>query len=93
MRHWRLLNKAWALPAFVAILIAGHVFVLNRVFSRMTLTVALGLLLLVLLKHLGVFGPIYAFLRPSFSALTPRVRRLSARSFSSTKNTGTRIKT
>lgn len=63
MRHWRLLKKGWVLPELLAILIAGHALVLYHVFSRMTLTVALGLVLLVLLKHVGVFGPIYAFFR------------------------------
>ena len=47
----------------VAILIATHMLVLYRVFSHMAWTVVLGLVLLVLLMHLGVFAPIYAFLR------------------------------
>jgi hypothetical protein len=60
MRYWRLPKKAWVLLGLIMILVAGHALVLYRVFSRMTLAVALGLLLLVLLKQVGVFGPIYA---------------------------------
>ncbi len=63
MTHSFLLKRPWILPVLVAVLIAGHVIVLYRLFSHMAGTVVLGLVLLLLLKHVGVFGPIYAFLR------------------------------
>ena len=63
MTHGSLLKRAWMLPVLVAILIAVHGIALYRLFSHMAWTVVLGLVLLVLLKHIGVFGPVYAFLR------------------------------
>ena len=63
MTHGWLLKRAWMLPVFVVILIAVHGIALYRLFSHMAWTVVLGLVLLLLLKHVGVFGSVYAFLR------------------------------
>ena len=63
MTHGWLLKRAWMLPVFVVILMAVHGMVLYRLFSHVTWIVMLGLVLLVLLKHIGVFGSIYAFFR------------------------------
>jgi hypothetical protein len=63
MKHGQMLNRTWMLPVLIAILIAAHAMVFYRAISHTTVTIALGLILLMLLKHVGVFGPIYAFLR------------------------------
>jgi hypothetical protein len=46
-----------------ALLAAGHAIVLYRVSSHLAWTVGLGLILLVLFKHLGLLGPIYGFFK------------------------------
>jgi uncharacterized membrane protein HdeD (DUF308 family) len=62
MKHADLLKRPWVLPVLVILLVA-HGIVFYHVFSHTTLTLAMGLALLVLLKHVGVFGPIYAFFK------------------------------
>lgn len=60
--HGRLL-KNWMLAALVISLIAAYAIIFYHVISRMAWSVVLGLVLLILLKHIGLFGPIYAFLK------------------------------
>ena len=63
MKHLRLQHRSWIL-ALVGALIAGHAVVLYCFLSRMTWTVALGvLILLLLLNHVGLVGAIYARFR------------------------------
>ena len=66
MKPGRLLKRIWVLPVLVAALIAAHAGALYAVFSRMAWTLGLGLLLLVLLIHVGALGPIYATFRRWF---------------------------
>jgi hypothetical protein len=54
------------LAGILIIAIAGHGIVLYRVFSQSTRAVGLALVLLVVVKHAGVFGPIYRVLRRRF---------------------------
>lgn len=61
MSHGSLLKKGWLVPVLVAILLTAHAFIFYRVQSRMAWSLVLGLVLLVVLKHVGVLGPIYAF--------------------------------
>ena len=62
--HTRLLKHRWMLPAGVVVLIAGHVIFFNRLrHAGMPVAVLSGLVLFVIAKHLGVFGPLYALLR------------------------------
>ena len=61
--HDRSLKKNWMLAVLVITLIAVHVVMFYHVISRMAWSVVLGLVLLILLKHIGFFGPIYAFLK------------------------------
>lgn len=63
MKHGRLLKKAWMLPLLVGTFIAVHGFVLYRVLSHAAWTFVLVFAVLVFLKHIGIFGSIYAFLR------------------------------
>lgn len=63
MKHGRFLKGIWTLPVVIAALIAAHGLTLYRVFSRMAWTVALGLLVVLLLMHVGALGSIYAMLR------------------------------
>jgi hypothetical protein len=62
MRDVRLLKNGWVL-LLAGVLVAGHAIVLYRVSSHMAWTVGLGLIVLVLFKHLGLLGPIYGFLK------------------------------
>lgn len=62
MNHGRL-QKNRIFVALVIILIAAHGVVFYHVISRMTWSIVLVLVLLILLKHIGCFGPIYAFLK------------------------------
>jgi fatty-acid desaturase len=58
--HGSFLKRIWLLPILV---VAAHVVVLYRVFSRMAWTVAVGLLVLLALKHIGAIGSIYVMFR------------------------------
>jgi hypothetical protein len=55
--------RAGGVLLLAGLLVAGHVIVLYRVSSHVAWTVGLGLILLVLLKHLGLLGPIYGFFK------------------------------
>ena len=66
MKPGRLLRRIWVLLVLVAALIAAHAGALYAVFSRLAWTLGLGLLLLVLLIHVGALGPIYAMFRRCF---------------------------
>lgn len=61
--HRGLIKRTWLLAVLVAVLIVGHGVILYWVSSHKALTVMLGLVVLLLLKHVGVFGTIYAILR------------------------------
>ena len=63
MMHGGLLKKSRLFAALVVILVTAHVIVFYHVASRMTWSVVLALALLILLKHIGIFGPIYAFFK------------------------------
>lgn len=66
MKHGRLPKQIWLLPILVAVLVITHAAALYGMFSRMTWTLALGLLVLFMLVHLGAFGSIYAVLKRWF---------------------------
>ena len=63
-RHIRLRKRVWMLPLLVVALIAGHA-ILYYVVSHKVLSaaVASGVIVLVVVKHLGLLGPLYALLR------------------------------
>ena len=63
MKHWRLLKGIWILPLLIAALIAAHGLALYHMFSRMASTIAVGLLVVLLLMHVGAVGSIYAMLK------------------------------
>ena len=63
MIHGRFPKKNWMYAALVIMLIAAHGVMFYHVISRLAWSVILGLALLILLKHIGLFGPIYAFLK------------------------------
>jgi hypothetical protein len=66
--HGRLLTRTWLLPVLAVILIPGHGIVLYYASSHLALstTIASGLMLLVVIRHLGGLGPLYALLRRRF---------------------------
>lgn len=63
--HSRLHARAWMLPAGVIILIAGHGIILYYLSSQVALSaaVASGVIVLVVIKHLGLLGPVRALFR------------------------------
>ena len=63
MIHGGIPKKNWMFAALVIILIAAHGVMFYHVISRVAWSVVLGLVLLILLKHIGLFGPIYAFFK------------------------------
>lgn len=58
-------NRLWILLAGAIILVAGHGVILYYFSSHLTLsaTVIAGVVVLVVVKHLGLLGPLYAILR------------------------------
>lgn len=62
MNHQKAL-KAGGVALVVGVLILLHGIVLYRVISHVTGTVVLVLIVSVLLKHLGVLGPMYGFFK------------------------------
>lgn len=65
--HNRLLTRPWMLLALVVVLLISHGFAfyfLKRV--ALPAVVVSGLVVLILIKHLGLIGPLYAQLRRRF---------------------------
>ena len=64
-RHSRLRARAWMLMAGLITLIAGHGIILYYFSSHMPLSAAVvsGVIILVVIKHLGLLGPVYALFR------------------------------
>jgi hypothetical protein len=63
--HSRLLTRTLMLPVGIVVLIAGHGIMLYYVSAHTALsaTVVSGVIILVVIKHLGLFGPLYALFR------------------------------
>lgn len=61
IKHARM-PKAW-LILVVGILVATHAFLLYRISSNLAWSVLLGLVVLVILKHVGLLGSLYAVLK------------------------------
>ena len=66
MKHDRVLKRVWLLPVLAVILLAAHGTTLYEVLSRRTWAVAIGLIVLVLLMHIGGFGSVYAIVSRRF---------------------------
>ena len=62
MNHPKALKAGW-LALVVVVLILLHGILLYRVFSHVTGTIVLLLIVVVLLKHVGVLGPMYGFFK------------------------------
>jgi hypothetical protein len=58
-------RRVWLLPVLVIVLVAGHGVILYSVSSYMTLSAAVvsGVLILLLLKHVGLLGSLYSLFR------------------------------
>jgi len=63
MQHGSFPKRIWLLPILVAALVAAHGVVFYRAFSHMAWTVAVGLLSLQVLKHIGALGSVYVMFR------------------------------
>src|ERR1700687_4289611 len=63
--HSRPLTRTLMLSAGVVVLIAGHGIILYYVSAHAALSAAVvsGVIILVVIKHLGLLGPLYALLR------------------------------
>jgi membrane protein YdbS with pleckstrin-like domain len=61
----RLRARAWMLAVGAIILIAGHAVILYYFSSHVALSAAVvsGVIILVVIKHLGLLGPVYALFR------------------------------
>lgn len=57
MRH-RLSIRIWVMPLLLAALVAAHAIVLHHLTSHQAWTFGLGLILLMLLTHVGILGSI-----------------------------------
>jgi hypothetical protein len=58
-------GRLWIVASLALVLIAGHGFILYYASSHMALSagVGVGVFLLIVVKHLGLFGPTFALLR------------------------------
>lgn len=65
LRHLLARRHVRILPALVIALLAGHGVILYYVSSHMVLSAAVlsGVILLLLLKHVGLLGPLYVLFR------------------------------
>jgi hypothetical protein len=55
--------KYGLIALLAGVLVVGHGILLYRLSSQITRAIGLGLILLVLLKHVGLLGSIHAFLK------------------------------
>lgn len=62
MKHRFTTNLSWMLPVLL-LLVAAHGFIFYRIASHLTLILAVGLVVVLLVKHLGLLGGIYAMWR------------------------------
>jgi hypothetical protein len=75
--HGRLLSRGWLLAAGAVLLIIGHGAILYSVSSHLaalSAAVVPAVVTLVVMSHLGLFGPVYGFAPPSASG-SSRARR------------------
>jgi hypothetical protein len=62
--HSRLLTRSWVLPVVVVALIIGHAIVYNILrHTKLSAAVVSGVILLVVIKHLGLLSPLYTLFR------------------------------
>ena len=67
-------GRAGVLLVLVAVLLAAHVFALYQVSSHLKLTAAVlaAIVVLLVVKHVGLLGPLYALFRRGRSGHGPR---------------------
>lgn len=58
-------RRVWMLPVLVILLLVGHGVILYYVSSHVTLSAAVlsGAIILLVIKHVGLLGPLYALFR------------------------------
>jgi drug/metabolite transporter (DMT)-like permease len=58
-------RRPWILAVLLVLLLAGHGVILYYASSRVNLSAAVlsGAIILLVLKHVGLLGPVYALLR------------------------------
>ncbi len=65
MRYAQVL-KYVGISIFLVVLVAGHLIGLRRLFSHMAWPIVAGMIVLILIKHVGVLGPIYGIFKRRF---------------------------
>jgi len=67
-------RRVWMLPVLVIVLLAGHGVILYYLSAQVMLSAAVlsGAIILLVLKHVGLLGPLYARLRRRRSGHKPR---------------------
>lgn len=65
IRHSRMLTRPWMLLSVAVVLIFSHAMILRYVLQHkgLSASVAAGVMVLVLVKHLGFFSSFIAFIR------------------------------
>jgi hypothetical protein len=66
MKHDRVFKRIWLLPVLLIVLVAAHGTAVYEVLSRRTWMVGLGLIVLVVLMHIGGLGSIHAIISDQF---------------------------
>ncbi len=71
--HLLACRRIWMLPVLVIVLLAAHGVILYYVSSRVMLSAAVlsGAIILLVLKHVGLLGPVYALFRRRHSRHRP----------------------
>jgi len=66
-------RRVWMLPVLLIVLLAGHGVILSYVSSHVVLSTAVlsGAIILLVLKHVGLLGPLYALFRRRRSGHRP----------------------
>jgi membrane protein YdbS with pleckstrin-like domain len=64
-RHIRARRRFWILPILLVVLLAGHGVILYYVASHVMVSAAVlsSAVILLVLKHVGLLGPVYALFR------------------------------
>ncbi|MEO7985823.1 MAG: hypothetical protein ABI766_04765 [Gemmatimonadales bacterium] len=71
--HRLAVKRVWMLPVLVIVLLAGHGVILYYVSSHVMLSAAVlsGAIVLLMIKHVGLLGPLYARFRQRRSGHRP----------------------
>ena len=71
--HLSARRRVWILPVLLIVLLTGHSVILYYMWSHVMLpaTVLSGAIILLVIKHVGLLGPVYALFRRRHSRHRP----------------------